>query len=257
MRLADYVDALAYEAAFALAAFTNRQVAIGALGAASVQACAKLRTLAIIALVTEADHRTYTHNLVRSGRCRLAYLQRLRASGQTDELYSGSARLQPFLDAVAAADFELARQIAALSPAEWKPSSEYEDDFCHAMVAHGIVANLTDVNRVEALFSRWEHVLQGQPDPRMAVMKALAHRDSAGFDAAFEALVLHRADTIAQDRARSVIEEHDVVAARQLDVDGLALLRMATQLGLKTQDEYLGCPSLARQVTREPLPPEW
>ena len=56
----------------------------------------------------------------------------------------------------------------------------------------------------------------------------------------------------AHDRAR--IEEFDVIAARQLFVDGLALLRMATQLGLSTQDEYRGCPSLARQVTREPLP---
>jgi hypothetical protein len=49
VKLADYVDALSYEAAFALAALTNPKAAIGALGAASVQACAKLRTLAIIA----------------------------------------------------------------------------------------------------------------------------------------------------------------------------------------------------------------
>jgi hypothetical protein len=257
MKLSDYVDALAYETAFALAAFTNPRYPIGALGAVSVQACAKLRTLAIIALVTEADHRAYTHNLVRSGRCRLSYLQRLRDSGHEDRLYSGAARVQPFLDAVAAADFELARQIAALSRSECLPACEYEDDFCHAQVAHAIVAPVSDVKRIDALFARWETALQGQPDPRFAVMRALAQRDAPAFDPAFEALVQHRADTIEQDRARGAIEEHDTVAARQLDVDGLALLRMALQLGLQTQQEYAGCPSIALQVTREPLAAEW
>jgi hypothetical protein len=256
MKLAPYAEAVAYDAAFWLSAFTNPGYPLAQLGEVCVQSCDKLRTLAIIALVTKGDHRAFTHNLVRSGRCRLAYLQRVRAVGQPEH-HDASARIAPFFDAVAAADFGLARQIAAHSPVEWRQGHEYEDDYCHAQIAHAVLAPVADVARTEALFERWARVLDDAPDARLPVLRALAQRDKAGFDPAFEALLQHRDDTLAAERARARIEEFDVVAARQLFVDGLALLRMATQLGLTTQADYRGCPSLARAVTREPLPAEW
>jgi hypothetical protein len=256
MKLAMYMETVAYDAAFWLSAFGNPAYPVVRLGEVCVATCDKLRTLAIIALVAKGDHRAFTHNLVRSGRCRLSYLQRVQTGGQPDH-HDASARVAPFFDAVAAADFTLARQVAALSPREWRPGHEYEDDYCHAQIAHAVLAPVADVARTEALFARWEQVLDGQSDARVPVLRALAQRDKDGFDPAFEALVQQRDDALAAERARSRIEEFDVIAARQLFVDGLALLRMASQLGLATQAEYLGCPSLARQVTREPLAPEW
>jgi hypothetical protein len=256
MNLSDYSEAVAYDASFWLSAFTNPSYPVDQLGQVCVSTCDKLRTLAIIALVAKGDHRAFTHNLVRSGRCRLRYLQRVQAGAQPDH-HDASARIAPFFDAVAAADFALARQIAALSPVQWRQGHEYEDDFCHAQIAHAVLAPVADVARIDSLFARWEKVLDGQADARVPVLRALAHGDKDGFDPAFEALVQERDDAIAAERDRARIEEFDVIAARQLFVDGLALLRMATQLGLSTQDEYRGCPSLARQVTREPLPPEW
>ena len=199
---------------------------------------------------------TFTHNLVRSGRARLSYLQRVQATGAPDH-HDASARIGPFFDAVAAADFGLARQIAAASPRDWRQGHEYEDDWCHAQIAHAVLAPVSDVGRIQSLFQRWEQVLDGRPDARLPVLRALAQRDGDGFDAAFEGLLQQRETQIAADRARARIEEPDMMAARQLYIDGLGLLRMATQLGLKTQAEYRGCPSLARQVTRDPLPPEW
>ena len=256
MKLSEYAEAVAYDAAFWLSAFTNPDYPVDELGDVCVATCGKLRTLAIIALVAEGKHRSFTHNLVRSGRCRLSYLQRVQASGAPDH-HDASSRLAPFLDAVAAADFGLARQIAALSPAQWRQGHEYEDDFCHAQLAHAVLAPVTDLARTDALLERWERVLDGAADARLPVMRALVHRDKAGFDPAFEALVQARDDALAAERERARIEEFDVIAQRQLFVDGLALLRMATQLGLGTQAEYRGCPSLARAVTLETLPPEW
>lgn len=256
MSLGDYSEVVAYDAAFWLAAFTNPSYPVDQLGEVCVSTCEKLRTLAILALMTKGNHRGFTHNLVRSGRCRLSYLQRVQASGRSDH-HDASARIAPFLDAVAAADFALARQIAALSPRQWRQGHEYEDDYCFAQLAHAVLSPVVDMAYTDALLQRWERVLDGRPDARLPVLRALTRRDTEAFDPAFETLVQARADAIAAERARARIEEYDVIAARQLDVDGLALLRMATQLGLKTQDDYLGCPSLARQVTREPLTPEW
>jgi Immunity protein 49 len=256
MKLAHYAKAVAYDAAFWLSAFTNPDYPVEQLGQVCVDACAKLRTLAIIGLVAKGDHRLFTHNLVRSGRCRLSSLQRVQAAGGPDH-HDASARIDPFFDAVAAADFALARQVAAASPRDWRQGHEYEDDWCHAQLAFSVIAPVADVARAQMLFQRWEHALQGQPDARLPVLRALVERDAEGFDPAFEALVQQHENGIAAERERARIEEYDVIAARQLFVNGLALLRMATQLGLKTQAEYRGCPSLGRQVTREPLPPEW
>lgn len=256
MNLSDYTEPLSYDTAFWLAAFTNPDYPVPHLGKICVDVCRKLRTLAILALTVHGDHETYTHNLIRSGRARLSYLQRVRTTGKPDH-HDASARIGPFFDAVAAADFALARQIVALSPDSWRQGHEYEDDWCHAQIAHAVLAPVSDVARVQGLFARWEQLLDGEPDARLPVLRALANRDTQGFDQAFEALVLQRARRIAADRARARIEEPEMVAARQLDIEGLALLRMATQLALPTQAEYLGCPSLARQVTRSVLPPEW
>jgi hypothetical protein len=256
MKLSEQTEIVAYDIAFWLSAFTNPAYPLDQLGRVCIDVCAKLRALAIIALTSKADHETFTHNLVRSGRARLAYLQRVRAGGGTDH-HDASARIAPFFDAVAAADFSLARQIAAQSPRDWRQGHEYEDDWCHAQLAHAVLEPVADVSRSQQLLARWEQLLEGQPDARLPVLRALVLRDVDGFDAAFEALVAERAARLERERRRPRIEEPVMLAARALDVDGLALLRMATQLGLKTQTEYRGCPSLARQVTRSVLAPEW
>lgn len=256
MSLARYLEATAYDAAFWLSAFTNPDYPVDQLGQVCVDSCAKLRTLAIISLVEQGRHQVFTHNLVRSGRCRQSYLQRLQASGQADR-HDASSRIEPFFDAVAAADFALARQIVALSPRDWRKGHEYEDDYCHAQIAHAVLAPVADVARTQSLFKRWETVLDGQPDARLPVLRALVQRDVDGFDAAFEGLVQAHTDALDAERARARIEEYDVIALRQLYVEGLALLRMATQLRLKTQAEYRYCPSLARQTSPVALPAEW
>ena len=46
------------------------------------------------------------------------------------------------------------------------------------------------------------------------------------------------------------------MAERQVYVEGLAMLRIADRLGLKTQGEYLYCPSLARVSMQKPFPGE-
>lgn len=256
MTLSEDAEVLAYEIGFWLTAFTNPAYPVDELGRVCLDVGAKLRTLAIVALVSKADHDTFSHNLVRSGRARVSYLQRVQGSGQPDH-HDASGRIDAFHDAVAAADFALARQIVALSPRQWREGHEYEDDWCHAQVAHAILAPVADVARMRMLFERWEQVLDGQTDARLPALRALVLRDAAAFDVAFEGLLDQHGQAIEAERARARIEEPGMIAARQIFIEGLALLRMASQLGLQTQTEYRWCPSLARQVCRVLLPSEW
>jgi hypothetical protein len=254
--LTEYLDNLAYDIGFWLAAFQNPDYPVAQLGEVSVQVTPKLRAAAIIALLAKADSDTFFHNLIRSARCRIGYLQRLRDAGITDDHHQASGRVEPLLDAVAAADFQSARQIAALSLRQWLEGHEYEDDFCYAQIVQGLISVPTDVTRLQELFDRFERVLDGQSDARLDVSRALARRDQTAFEEAFDALLAQRTRQIEADKARKRLEEPVMMAERQIYIEGLALLQIATRLKFITQAEYLYCPSMARVPMRQPFPDE-
>lgn len=256
MRLGEQLETMAYDIAFWLSAFTNPDYPIEDLGDVCHGVCAKLRTAAIITLLSRADAQGFGHNLVRSGRCRVSFLERAHGCSKAP-YHAAASRVGPFFDAVAAGDFTLARRIVALSPTEWHAGQEYEDDWCRAQLAHASIAPVCDVALAQGLLERWERVLGGRDDAWLPLMRALALRDGAGFDAAFEGLLDQREREIAAEKARARIDEPVSAAAREVYVEGLAVLRIATQLGLPTQGEYRFCPSLARQAPGAPLAPEW
>lgn len=256
MKLTEYLDIIAYDIGFWMAAFQNPDYPLDQLGDISIDVSEKLRAAAIIALVGKGDSDAYFHNLIRSARCRIGYLQRLRDAGVSNAHHQASGRIGPLLDAIAAADFATARQIVALSPRDWLQGHEYEDDFCYAQLVHGLLSAPPDANRLQQLFQRFEQVLDGQDEPRFGVMKALVDRDQAAFDNAFEALLAARTAAIEAEKARKRIEEPAMIAERQVYVEGLALLQIATRLKIVTQSEYIYCPSVARVPMQTPFPGE-
>lgn len=256
MKLTDYLEILAYDIAFWLAGVVNPEYPIEQLGQLSQEVSGKLRAAAIIVLLTKGDSDAFFHNLIRSARCRRAYLQRLAEAGITSDHHQASGRVEPFLDAAAAADFVTAREIIALSPTDWRQGHEYEDDYCYAQALHGLITVPRDDDRLQALFERYEKALSGQSDARLDVVRILAAGDKAAFDAAFEDLVAQRTARIEADKARSQMEDPQVIAERQIYIEGLALLRIAERLGFSTQLEYRYCPSLARVPMVKPFPGE-
>lgn len=256
MRVTEYLEIVAYDIGFWLTAFQNPDYPLDQLGGVSMEVTSKLRAAAIIALLGKGDSDAFFHNLMRSARCRLTYLQRLRAANVAGDHHHASGRVDAFLDAVAAADFATARQISDLSPRDWMHGHEYEDDYCYAQIVHGLIAAQADAPRLDGLFDRFEKLLTGQADARLDVTRAIAGRDQAAFDESFEALLAQRAARIEAEKARSRIEEPAMMAERQIYVEGLALLGIAQRLGFATQTEYRYCPSFARMPMRRPFPGE-
>lgn len=256
MKLSDLLDALAYDIAFWMTAYQNPDYPLDQLGDVTENVTEKLRAVAIIVLLGHGDSDAYYHNLMRSARCRLAYLQRCRAAAREREHHQASSRLGGYLDAVAAADFFTARQIVAVSPTDWFEGHEYEDDYCFAQIAHGLIAAQPDNERLTALFERFEKALGDRKDARLAVTKGIFERNAGEFAAAVEDLVEQRTGEIEADIARRRIEEPVMMALRQVYVDGLALLRIAERLKLPLQSDYLYMPSLARVPMRRPFPGE-
>jgi Immunity protein 49 len=255
VNLSEEAQALAYDTAFWLVGFEEPGTyPLHRLGAVAVELCGKLRGLAIVALLTQGDADKFAHNLMRSGRVREVYLQRMREHGIDTDHHLASGRVAPLMDALAAGDVDLAHRIAWASPRSFSPQREYEDDFAYAQILHRLIHGVTAVPVYEPFLAQFEAALKGAPSARLDVVTALVHRDQAGFELAFAALLAERQKQIRLDLARAQLESPTVLAERQVFIEGLALLRLAQRQGLPTQGEYLYCPSLARRPLRTPLP---
>ena len=106
------------------------------------------------------------------------------------------------------------------------------------------------------LIEQFEKVLDGQPSARLDVCRALLNRDQAAFDEAFDNLIHEHEAQIEADKARFQLEEPEVMSQRLIFVEGLAVLRLATLHGLKTESDYLFCPSIARLTEAVAVPEE-
>lgn len=256
MDLADYAEPLAAEIAFWMLSLRDPQCPLEQAGGMGLELGEKLRAVGIILLLTRADSDGFYYNLIRSGRLRRDYLQAVVDSGLTEDHHYASGRYEPLLDAIAAGDFELARDIARLAPAAWRDQHEYEDDYCYAQLLHRLIQEAVPEQELTPLLEQFETFLQGGFDARLDVCKALAAASQADFDEAFEALLDAFELRIEANKQRGQLEEPQVLAQREIYVEGLALLRIAERRGMQTNDEYRFCPSLARVPMTSPFPGE-
>ncbi len=141
--------------------------------------------------------------------------------------------------------------MAELAPGGWRPDCEYEDDFCYAQFLHHLLA--VEPWRgppANAILERFEAALEGTGSARLAVCRALRDRDAAGFETAFEALLLEHVLGIEERIELGEMDDPVVVAERLVFVEGLGLLGLAEQQGLSVEQEFLYCPSIARAWPR-------
>ena len=247
--------AVAMDLAFWSQGITNPRYPLSQLGALSLEVSEKFRALAIMQLLTEASTDLFLHNLMRSGRARETYLVRLAQAGVTADHHQASGRYGPLLDSIAANDLERARRIAILAGQQFRAGHEYEDDYCYAQLLARLIAD-GEVPRaeVDAFFQQFEIWLAGDANPRFDVCRALVDADQAAFDDAFEGLLLDHELAVEAARERGQHEDDPVRAERQVFVEGLAILRIASLHGLTTATEYRYCPSLARLPMTHPFP---
>ena len=251
MGWAEEFENVAQDAAFWWLGVDDDTYPLEQLGKLSLEVAYKLRTLGILGLLAEGSTLGFRHSCIRAARTRVRYLSRLAAAGVLDDHHKASSRYEPFLDAVAGGDLDVARHIAALSPTQFMQGHEYEDDFCYAQLLHQLVQNVVNESALAPLLARFDTYLAGEENPRWGVCKALCERDQGLFDEQFIAfLELFESDALRQIEI-GVLEDVHVLAQREVCVEGLALLGLAELRGLSTASEYAHCPSLARL----PVPP--
>jgi hypothetical protein len=216
------------------------------LGRLSNDVSRKFRALGIMLLLSEGSGDLFLHHQIRSGRARIAYLKRAHQEGKTADFFMASGRYQPLLSAVAAQDWPLATEIAALSATQMLPG-EYEDDHCVGRIVGLLIGDPpAPPGSLQPFLDRFEAYLEGASDARFDVLSAIVHRDQAAFDVAFPDLQAAFAARVQKDIERKQLEEPVTLALRDVDVDGLAFLQLAEHRGLTTESDYDFCPSTAR-----------
>ena len=162
---------------------------------------------------------------------------------------------EPTLDAIAAGDMTLVREIAELSPVDFRPPDEDGRRLllCAAPAA-SVFLNPVPKGDLQPLLDRFSAYLNGDKNPRLQVCEALAARDAGAFAEAFENFLAAFGEDIQKNMARGQLEDVHVLAQRHVSVEGLAMLRLADRRGIPTAREYLFCPSLARVPASSPCP---
>jgi hypothetical protein len=204
--------------------------------------------LAICDLLTKANVDGFRENLVRSGHCRRSYLRRSSAEGNHDGPNLALSRTEAFLDCLAAGDLALAQDIATISPVDWNPDWEYEEDHYYYRFLQQLVG-LTDTSGNGALLefaARIEAALEGAKWPQLDVVRALINRDEQAFTDALEAVLLDETRRFDEKRPAVVASKFLFWPRSFVSIQGLALLRAAELVGLDIADDFPMCPSDGR-----------
>jgi hypothetical protein len=243
-------EELAAEVGFCLDNIRHPDCVIKHAGRFYERAAECLRAHAILRVLFDAKPEKFSNDLVMSGQARRGYLRRCRADGFSDH-YGARARTGSLLDALAAGDFELATDIAQLSPDRFQAGDEYEDDFCYQLFLGSCAAGEPAASRT-AVLARFGAVLGNASPTRFEVCRAIDARSANDFAEAFEALLRERKAEVAKDGA----VKEDLVAAigAQIFVEGVALLKVARREGIAVHDEYPACPQMILELN-EPTRP--
>jgi hypothetical protein len=210
-----------------------------------------LQALAICRLLGAGDLAKYRENLTRSAFARRFFLRQSREQQNTGDRRLALSRTEGFFDALAAGNGLLAREIATLSEPAWHEGWEYKDDHDYFAFLHHVVMEPASVGRDDllGLLQEYERTSDGDQPQRLAVLRSIAERDQATFNAALRAL-MEQLDQQMQKRKDRLLDpslEAYLLWPRSfVCVEGLALIAIATALRMQVEEHIPLCPTAGR-----------
>jgi len=234
-----FLTVLIDEASFSLAELAPRLRTRQANRVHALELCRQFRRRGIASLLLRGEARSLHRDLQRSGAAYAEYL-----TWASDE-HKASSKASPFFDAVACGDGTAAALIASRTAVDPKLDEEYEDDFIYMRWLMGRFYLRQQDASLDMMLGRYEVLLDGAEDARALICQALRRGDSEKFDTALQTLIQQREDDYASGIEADQILEEEWATEGKVFVEGLALLRLAAQLGLEIQRDYLFIPSLA------------
>jgi hypothetical protein len=239
----------------------KEEIASGQAGAVAFFAAGVAhRMLGICALLEDADAGAFARSLCLAGQSRLELLQRARKGMEVPAKARCTGKDVFFPASLAGGDLKTAQEIAALSEPARLEEVEYEEDFAFARFLHLKLIAPGDQAALEALLSKWEAALEGEPSGYLEACKALLPgADPASFHPAFLALIEHRQVQLADYAKGAGADQEQLATEGKVFVEGLAVLRLAEMARLPSAPRYPLIPPLSRVPLggAVPQPGEW
>jgi hypothetical protein len=227
-----------------------------AVATAADSACTYYQAVAICELLLDAEVDAFFHHMIRSARSRKWLLERAATTAGFPPKPTRASNGKGFFAALVANDWALAKQIADLSPRQWQPTMEYEDDFWYAHLLHRIAAGDAEPALNGAL-AEYARALEGDEPPRFRLCRALLARTEEPALEAFADLLEDRRKELETMKKTSLLATDDLFPPfAAIYVEGLAWLRLLARAGIATEVEYPFCPSLARAEQYAPFVPD-
>jgi len=216
-------------------------------------ACVYYQAVGICELLLDAEVDAFFHQLIRSAQARHWVLERGAKLRPPPLKLLKASNARGFHAALAANQWELARQIARVSVPTHAEGTEYEDDFLAAHFLHRYVLDAPQ-EELHAILDRFEAVLEGGANPRLDLGRHLLARDATGCSRAFTDLIDERDAKLKKMKRESIYATDSLfVPQSSIYLEGLAWLRLLERAALPTEPEYPYCPSLARQTRYTPF----
>jgi hypothetical protein len=213
-------------------------------------------TRATMRLLLELDRPRFFVNLQRAAQARRFFLRKSIEQSSTDAVFVALSRTGALFDCIASGQWRLAAELEELSPLEWMPAGEYEEDYCYHRLILGYVAGVvgsTDLaaaqpwrNRLAAVVARIPQA--GLDASRLDICTSFLAGEEDQFWVTFEALVDasgNAAEAIPLASGR-VFDFPWVTADRHVSIELLAWMALGRARGFHPpQREYRRCPSVA------------
>ena len=221
------------------------------------------RMRGIAKFLRDADVPNYVLDLQRSVQTRSAYLAGCARGASCSPKFFRTTRNRAFFDALAVNNLTGAAELAEGCDGIWVEKLEYEDDFLlvdYLQKAFLVRHQKRPASATSSVLARYEQVLpDSEGSPFYRLCRALEDNAPSDLESALEAVTLHRASNYAQLAALGDLPQVMLHTERFLDVQGIGILRMATDAGLNVErTEYPRIPAELVAVAHEqrgPLPP--
>ena len=187
--------------------------------------CGHLINAGYVSLLADADPKSFSLFLTRSGANWRILLQRARQGGFVVPAY----RNQPLLGVMATDNVPLAGELAQLS-ARAREAPEYADEFLYAFFLQEVIASLAGAPlHKRALIQTVAELRQEADDARATLSQAILDGNAADFWSALEDR--GRDHAAEMEERRKTGNYFTWRGARFVWLEGLALVRVAARLG--------------------------
>ncbi|NVJ13519.1 hypothetical protein [Myxococcus sp. AM010] len=192
------------------------------------------RLRGIAAFLSTGDTVPYVADLHRAGQTRLFYLQGCAAGRTGTPRFHRTSRNRAFFDCLAINDLPNAEALAERCDNLYVEALEYEDDFLFVQwlqVFYLFLRGRRSANDLAAVTARFQEAVGEEDSPFLALCHALEAQASDAIEMALRQVVERRAGNYARMAELGDLPQVVIHTERFVDVQAVALVRLATLAG--------------------------